>query len=221
MRKLVACLVALVATTAANAAPIISNSQGWVNSAGVGNGGFNGNNTFTGNEFGNQYNSWASFSLPSFAGTVTSATLTLDLSNYPFGDLTNYSVGIYDVNTSLTSLQGATSGVAGYTDLGTGNLYATTTSPGLVTINLSPQAIADLNAASGGTFIIGFTNLTLNPQNPNGVDIGYYNNGFGGGSPPQLNVTLATPEPVSLLVFGGLLAGGGWLVRRRMKANVA
>jgi hypothetical protein len=26
------------------------------------------------------------------------------------------------------------------------------------------------------------------------------------------------PEPVSLLVFGGLVAGGGWLARRRMKA---
>ena len=31
----------------------------------------------------------------------------------------------------------------------------------------------------------------------------------------------ATPEPVSLLVFGGLVAGGGWLARRRMKAAVA
>ena len=30
----------------------------------------------------------------------------------------------------------------------------------------------------------------------------------------------ATPEPVSLVVFGGLLAGGGWLVRRRMTARV-
>jgi len=27
-----------------------------------------------------------------------------------------------------------------------------------------------------------------------------------------------TPEPVSLVVFGGLLVGGGWLARRRMKA---
>jgi hypothetical protein len=27
------------------------------------------------------------------------------------------------------------------------------------------------------------------------------------------------PEPVSMLVFGGLLAGGGWLARRRMKAT--
>jgi hypothetical protein len=27
-----------------------------------------------------------------------------------------------------------------------------------------------------------------------------------------------TPEPISCIVFGGLLAGGGWLARRRMKA---
>ena len=37
----------------------------------------------------------------------------------------------------------------------------------------------------------------------------------------SVNASATTPEPVSLLVFGGLVASGGWLVRRRMKAAVA
>ena len=46
-------------------------------------------------------------------------------------------------------------------------------------------------------------------------------NGFGFGVDNINFQAAATPEPVSLLVFGGLVAGGGWLVRRRMKAAVA
>ena len=202
-----------------------SNLQGWVNSAGFGNGGANGHNTFTGNEFGARFNSWASFSLPASSGTVVTASLQLPLLRYPFQNPDQQTVGVNDVDTPLASFVSSTSGVNGYNDLGTGNPYGTVTGANEIhTVVLSAQAVADINAAIGGDFILGFTNLTLNPLDPNGVDIGIYTNGLTANN-PQLILEMtgcAVPEPAGITVLAigitslGVCAG---VRRRRMAAN--
>jgi hypothetical protein len=219
-------LLAIAAAGArAGQVDVASNFQGWVNTLGDGNFGFNGNNTFTGNEFGFRFNSWSSFDLSGLSSTVTSASITLPLMEYPFGATAPYTLGLYDVSTPLSAFATNTSGVAGYTDLGSGNQYATATgSNGPVTMNLSAQAVADINAALGGIFIIGYTNLTLNPADPNGVDIGLYPNGLTGAKPILTLVSgaQAVPEPSTLALAGlGATIGAGCWYRRRKRVAAA
>ena len=178
-----ACVAAVVVvnTACANTITVNTNAQGWVNSSGQSNGASNGNNTFTGVELGKYYNSVANYDLTSVSGTVVSATLDITLANWDngFGNLTGpNTLGIYDVNTPLSSFQSFSPGVAGYNDLGSGNLYGTVTGyKESHLITLSAQAVADINAALGGNFLLGFTNWTQNSLNPNTNDIGIYING--------------------------------------------
>jgi hypothetical protein len=200
---------------------VTSDFQGWVNDGGTSNGAFNGNNTFTGNEFGNRFNSWASYDLSALSGPITSATLDIKLVNFPFGDPTAYTIGINDVSTPFAVFAANSSGVAGYTDLGSGNQYGTVTGPdGEFLVTLSAQAVADINSALGGHFMLGFTNLTLNTQDPTGVDLGLYTNGLVNDF-PQLILGRSVPEPSSLVLAGlGGLLGLGYRLRVR-KARVA
>lgn len=191
-------------------------TQGWINSAGQGNGAASGNNTFTGNEFSQRFNSWASFDLSSLSGSFTGAILHVTPLNYPFGDPVSYNVSIYDVNlTSYASLTSNTAGLLGHLDLASGGLYGTADfTPGVgLSITLSPQALADINANVGGRFIIGFTNNTLNAQvsTPN-VDLGVYT----GGS--SLELISAVPEPGSMAMLLAGLAVVGGVARRRSQA---
>lgn len=139
------------------------NSQGWVNSAGAGNGALNPNNAYTGNFAGLRYNSWANFDLSSVPGTVVSAQLRVFTTAYLVG-AGPYELGVYDVNTSFADLDGQTGGIFAYNDLGSGHFYASaffgdgTT----LTLALSNQAVTDLNASLGGDFRVGYTNITLN-----------------------------------------------------------
>jgi hypothetical protein len=158
-------LAVLWLAPAANASPttLNFNSQGWVNSVGLGNGALNPNNAYTGNYAGDRYNSWANFDLSSLSGPVVSAQLEVTTVSYPVG-AGPYTLGIYDVSTSYEDLQLFIGGVAAYNDFMTGNLYASSSfgDGTVLTLTLSSAAVADLNANLGGTFRVGFTNLTLN-----------------------------------------------------------
>jgi hypothetical protein len=220
-------VLALLVPSGAEAAtiPVVSDYQGWINSDGSPNGGLNGNNTFTGNYFGTRYNSWAAFNLSGVSGTVTSATLEIGLLRYPSNDPTPNTVDIHDVSTPLSTLLSFNLDVAGYTDLGTGNLYGSVTGAnGNYFAPLTAQAVADINAALGGSFQVGFTNATQNAQDPHNGDatggIGIYTNDiFGVNGPILLLTTSAVPEPSSLVLLSlGFCAFGAFIRTRRRLA---
>nr|WP_310525336.1 PEPxxWA-CTERM sorting domain-containing protein [Polymorphobacter sp.] len=209
---------ALVMAGSAQAASITSFAQGWVNSAGNGNGASSGNNTFTGNEFSDRYNSWAAFALP--AGTISSATLTLKPS--PYQVFTPHIIEIHAVTTSFADLASSSSGIAGYTDLGDGALFASVSLLSTqVTFSLSAAAISAINASAGGNFIIGFTNVTLNgvPSGPTD-DFGIYP---GGNLADGTVLNFGTvPEPASwAMLIGGFGLTGAAMRRRRNRAIAA
>lgn len=198
---------------------IHSDNQGWVNSLGEGNGAIDGNNTFTGNEFTHRFNSWASFSIPSLSSLFTSATLEMTLTPAEPEFPAIYTIGIYDVNTPFSSFEDNTSGIAGYTDLGSGALYGSVAGfDGLVSVTLSAQALADINASQGAVFILGFTNITLNGEiSAENDDIGVYPNGSGSGEP---RLILAVPEPSTncLLSLGAIMTAIA-IRRSRMRGS--
>jgi hypothetical protein len=221
--------VAVIALSAppAFAVTVASNLQGWVNSAGTGIAGGNGSNTFTGNEGGNRFNSWANFDLTGVTGPIGTAVLEIYSEIYPAGG-PSYLTGVYDVSTSLASLTSTSSGVAGYTDLGSGHQYGSATLAHAATqfVTLSAQAVADINAALGGTFRVGFTNITLNAVDPSGDGVGVYTHGNSLGNQndpstwvpghPRLILTPAAvplPPALVLTLIGGVI--GGVALRRR------
>lgn len=212
--------VALLMASASNAAvSVTSFAQGWVNSAGSANGANNGNNTFTGNEFGNRYNSWAAFFIP--AGVYTSADLDVLADHYGL-DSANQ-IGVYSVTTAYDALLNQSGGAAAYADLGDGSLYGLADLfDSLSTIHLGGTALQDINAAAGSIFVVGFTNATLNLQDPNDVDLGIYTNGSLADHPVlTLDTTAAVPEPAT---WAMMIAGFGMVgatVRRRRSALVA
>jgi hypothetical protein len=209
---------ALLMASASNAAVTVASfAQGWVNSAGSANGAQDGNNTFTGNEYGNRYNSWAAFFIP--AGEYTSADLDVLASHYEVSSANQ--INIYSVTTAYDALQSQSGGAAAYADLGDGSLYGLADMfDSLSTIHLGGTALQDINAAAGSIFVVGFTNATLNLQDPNGVDFGIYTNANTAGNPVlTLDTTAAVPEPATwALMISGFGMAGVSLRRRRLVA---
>jgi hypothetical protein len=214
---------------------IDSHLQGWVNNTGNGNGASDGNNTFTGNiggSPGSRFNSWASFDLSGLTGTITSVTLEIPLADYIANSPVLYTISINDVNTSLQSLSDRTSGMSGYTDLGSGNQYGTIAGDHEThLVSLSTQAVADVNASIGKNFLLGFTNLTTNLVSPDsaGGGLGVYTNGqtfdntsFTGHPTLILTTanTIVAPEPSTLAMLASAIPLGiDWWLRRRGRAS--
>jgi hypothetical protein len=206
----------LMASAASAAVTVASFAQGWVNSQGSSNGASDDNNTFTGNEYGARFNSWAAFYIPT--GVFTSADLEVLAS--PYGVSSANQINMYSVTTLYSALLNQTGGVAAYDDLGDGSLYGFASMlNSLTTTSLGGTAVQDINAAAGSIFIVGFTNATLNLQNPEGVDFGIYTNGSEAGHPIlTLGTTAAVPEPATwaMMITGFGMAGVS--LRRRRSA---
>ena len=197
MRKLMACVVALVATAAANAAVIDFN--GLVGTGLVDRGftytedGYTLTNLSTPFPFTSIHSGDSRYTgTPSFFNNTVNGLTRLTASDNSAFDLQSI---------ALDSLNGGYNQTVTFTGFFAGGgtivqAFMTDASfPGLQTFNFT-----------------GFTNLSRVEwtQTPNFHSFD--------------NITVQAsdvPEPVSLLVFGGLVAGGGWLARRRMKAAVA
>ena len=196
--------------------------QGWVSSNGASNEAQPMGNTYTGNEFGSRFNSWAAFFIP--AGTTwNSATLSLAPSAY--GDAPPSVIGIFDFTAGLDPLLNTFHpGTDVYSDLGSGAQYGSVTaydSP--LTFNLNGAALGDINASAGSYFVIGFTNQTLNAlPSPEDGGSGIYMGGIGpGGAPIELTLSTvaAVPEPATYgMMLAGLALVGATARRRRSQA---
>lgn len=218
IRLAAACTLALAAALPAHADSVteIAQLQGWVNSNGGSNEAAPFGNTYTGNEFGLSFNSWAAFFIP--AGT-TWASATLSLSPSVYGDAPPSVIGLFDVDGGLQPLLNTFHpGTAVFNDLGSGTQYGAATlydSPASITLN--GAALADINAVSGSYFVIGFTNQTLNGVPVESVDGGIYLGGIG--AEPYIELTLSTvpavPEPGTYVMLLAGLAVAGVAARRR------
>ena len=214
---------------------VVSDNQGWVNSEGSSNGASDKNDTWTGYQNlgkNERFNSWASFNLPKWSGSLTSVTLDLSILGF---DKNQVDIGVFDVSTPFAAFSKGNSDVDGYKDLGTGNLYGkasvfTDSTSHSVKLVLSDQALKDINAAEGDTFILGFTNFTANEQDVDPLSpFGVYMNFGSGGTYDEPTLTITTsdsvspvPEPssIALMGLGGIVAAFG-VYRQRNQRRTA
>jgi hypothetical protein len=198
MRKTLACLAALVAAAAANAAPIVngdfnSGLSGWLT--------FPGGNASTGSGFGPG---------PSPSG---------DPFGYAFGGAAGVDQYLYQ-NFDANGGQWVSfnwfftaNDYSPFDDTGFAYVYNNTTNSFVYLDSASVSTVGDFGTTgwkSVSVFLPTNGNYQIAVTNRNGLDGNLASiTGLDG---------VRNPEPVSLLVFGGLVAGGGWLARRRMKA---
>ena len=217
-RLVAACTLAFAAALPAHADSVtqIAQLQGWVNSNGGSNEATPLGNTYTGNDTGLRFNSWAAFFIP--AGT-TWASATLSLSPSVYGNAPPSVIGLFDVDDGLQPfLNTFHPGTGVYDDLGSGTQYAAATlydSPASITLN--GAALGDINAVGGSYFVIGFTNQTLNAVSPDAGDGGIYLGGIR--AEPYIELTLssvpAVPEPGTYAMLLAGLAVAGAAARQR------
>ncbi|MFT3856174.1 MAG: PEP-CTERM sorting domain-containing protein [Aquabacterium sp.] len=201
--------LATLFSASAQAETIVSDLQGWVRVDGRGNGAAQFNNTYTGYESGYSYNTWANFDLAGLSGQVTSAQLELHTGVWLGNEGRSHELSAHDVSTSLQDLMTQNLTAENFTDLQSGHAYASAVFAENETrvLDLSAEALADLTAALGGTFRIGFTNLSY-PNGPESVGIYINGDGWKSGSSyyvaPRLTLQISSvPEP-SVTMMGGL-----------------
>jgi hypothetical protein len=162
--------------------------------------------------------SWFVFDLPTVSAGegFTAATLILAMPSGGYmSSQPSETYTLYDVTTgaNILSLRGTQSGA--YADLGSGSVYGQTvvlpsSQGGFVQIDLTAQALADMTAHAGDTFVIGGAATSLVTPNGDESIFGFSSNGGG----VSLSYTTGVvPEPGVLALSGCL--GLAALVRRK------
>ena len=212
MRRAMACLVALVATAAANAAPIVVD--------------------FNSDASGSRPNGFVSNSSPfvSFSDTVGSG---LQVSNFGSQSNNSQALAVFDdfdggilqmnftqfFNTLSLAFGNDDPGFSNAGDLAVLTLFNGATQVGQVTVVMNRNDIMDQTISYHGN---AFTRATFAYTNAAGVPF------TGGGATNTGLIEIVdniafdtTPEPVSMIVFGGLVVGGGLVARKRLMKKVA
>jgi hypothetical protein len=173
------------------------------------------------------------FDLSAYAGQ-TFASATLHLYNPKAGDPGNSSAfggffsaqptetyELHQVTTNTASLLAGTAGSAGFFDLGDGAAYGSYTASlsdngQFIDILLNAAGLADLNAAAGGTFVLGGILTTITPGGSQ--TIFGFSNANNLADTQLLVTTAAVPEPgtYALLLAGLVLV---FFTTRRLNAR--
>ena len=173
------------------------------------------------------FNSFFSFDLAALSGTVTSGTLRLELEGYYSPD-SSEAFTVFDVTTDVNTLIQSCPGLLQdpfdpcyriYGDLQSGATYGTGVASvsdigTVIDITLSPAALADINAASGGLFAIG---VHLTEISSGLGDEGFEGLQWSSDSEPrihQLELTVVPIPPALWLFISGLIGLIG-LARRK------
>jgi hypothetical protein len=126
------------------------------------NGAYGGEGVFaTGKYWGTGLNSFVAFDLSGVSGSVTSAALTIHQPLDWYSLDTSETISVWDVSASLAELMDWTlANTTTYADLESGSSYGnftvTQASTNPVVVMLNDSALANINAAVGGTFSMGF-----------------------------------------------------------------
>lgn len=209
-------VAALVATGSASAAPVTltASDAGWYDSFGYHNP--SNTNYVTGQSFDLTRSFLVFDPLPSFGGTITSATLRIFNPDFSFASPdASETISFFAINTSLTSLVDGTGDVAAFDDLGDGTVYGS----GAITLadegdwlsfTLNSAFISALQGASG-SFGIGMALTSLDPLNTSWDEtvFGFSDLGF---NAPELRLEVSTttakvPDTTVTLALGASLLG--------------
>ena len=125
---------------------------------------------------------------------------------------------VYDITGSIPAIRNGSAGVAGFTDMQSGNAYgnisvSSADNGTMLHILLNAQAIQDINAGLGGLFAIGGTVSTLDMITPRQEEIFGPTSSDNPADGVELRLTIV-PEPSAL---GLLLVSCGMMVLRKMK----
>lgn len=125
---------------------------------------------------------------------------------------------VYDITGSIPAIWDGSAGVAGFTDMQSGNAYgdisvSSADNGTMLDISLNAQAIQDINNSLGGQFAFGGTISTLDLINPREEEIFGPTNPDNPADGVELVLTMI-PEPS---VLGLLLLGCGMLALRRKR----
>ena len=195
---------------------IDDSSRGWISSAGPEGSTVDDANYYTGIDAsyndGAELRSFFEFDIPSDI-TVTAATLNID----------TYGVFQYEDTPSETLQLTSLPSPFGFSDLGTGTVYATQSytpddAQMTLSITLDAAAITDIEAAEGGSFGLGGRITSLVQSVPGAANEAIFDQSSGDVTAVELDLTTAdtvpdVPEPASWPLFATGLAAL-WALRR-------
>jgi hypothetical protein len=241
-RNLVAGGLALALTGASVAAPVAANAatitvdasaSGAYNAAGARVSATQ--NFLTGQFERVERRSFFAFDLASVAGTVTAAKLRLfnpEVSQFLHGYVSpdpSETLAFWDATTLAASLLDGSAGVAGFADLGSGTLFGTRSVSAVdngtvIEIDLNADALAALNAAAGGDFVLGGSLTSLGgtaDQYVFGFSMANFVADHTRALVLEVAPALAVPEPSALLLAGTGLMLLGLARRARQREGVS